>query len=135
MLLEIRDNKTIAQLQRDFSRQYPFLKIEFFDQPHNLQEGSPETHLLASDHLIGNIRKRHNNGVLEINPLHTPYYCEKQLKNRYGLYAQVYRIGPDGWIQTVGSDLITLKEQNELARSVVEDKHIDEFEDFIEGEY
>jgi len=135
MLLQINDNKTISMLQQDFSGHFPFLKIEFFDEPHKKLEGSPENHRLPEHQLVGNIRLRHNAGTLEIHPLHTPYYVEKQLKNRYGLYAQVYRVAPGGWIQTAGSDLVTLKEQNEIARQDIENRHLEEEEDFTDNEY
>ncbi|HEU4556168.1 MAG TPA: hypothetical protein VFS25_25195 [Chitinophaga sp.] len=135
MLLQISDNKTISMVQRDFSGYFPFLKIEFFDEPHKKMEGSKEIHRLREEELIGHIRQRHNTGMLEIHPLHTPYYIEKQLKNRYGLYVQVYRIGPDGWIQTAGSDLVTLGEQNEIARQEVESRHLETEVDFTDNEY
>jgi hypothetical protein len=135
MLLEINDHKSIEALQREFAGHYPFLKIELFDRPHEALEGSPEKHRLPPWLLLGRARVRHNKGVLEINPMHTAYYIEKLFRNRYGMYVQIYRKGADGWIQTVGSDFVTLKEHNEIGRMAVESGHPRERTEFMEDEY
>lgn len=135
MLLEIKNGKSIEMLQQEFAVNFPFLKIEFFDEPHDLMEGSPDSHLLDASQLIGNIRTRHNEGQLEINPAHTVYYVEKLLRNRYGLYAQIYRRKSNGWVQTAGSDPVCLEEQNEIGRRAAESEYPRGREEFLESEY
>jgi hypothetical protein len=122
MLLEINNNKTVGALQTEFSNDFPFLKIEFFLKPHGMMEASRGKRVSGRT-LIGTLRNRHNSGILEINPLHTAWHIEKQFRDRYGLHIQVYRRTLKGWKQTAGSDLITLKEHNEIGRAAVEDGH------------
>lgn len=38
MIIHINDQKTIADIQEKFQVFFPFLKIEFFDQPHHRYE-------------------------------------------------------------------------------------------------
>lgn len=135
MLLKISDSKTIGRLNQEFSNYFPFLKIEFFDQPVFSAEDSLERHVLSQQSLIGTIRDRHNEGALEIDAQDTPYYITQQLKDRFGLYAQVYRAGVSSWIQTTGSDQVPLKDHNEVARLDIERKQTHDFENFLENEY
>ena len=135
MLLEINDQKSLQALQQEFSRHYPFLKIMFFDKPHGALETSGDKRRLSARLLVGDVRSRHHNGTLEINPLHTAWHIEKLFKDRYGLYMQVYRRNEKGWIQTSGSDFLTLREHNEIGRAAVENGHSREKEEFLEEEY
>jgi hypothetical protein len=67
MIIEIDDTKTIEEVSQAFSEFYPFLKIEFYDEPHHWQEKSSRKHLLHHDNKIAEIRERHHPGALEIH--------------------------------------------------------------------
>lgn len=134
MLLEINDLKTIGAMQMEFAAHFPFLKIVFFTKPHEIMESS-RGRRIPGEKLVGDVRNRHNSGIIEINPVQTAWHIEKQFRNRYGLNVQVYRKTLKGWKGTAGSDLVTLKEHNELGRATVESGYPRKKEEFLEDEY
>lgn len=66
MLIEIDDTKTVADIQERFSLCFPYLKIEFYDEPHHWQQSSSSKHSIEPATAIGDIRKKHDPGILEI---------------------------------------------------------------------
>ncbi len=122
MMIEINDSKTIELISNEFSARYPFLKIEFFDKPHHWQEGSPVNHKIPHNKTIGEIRKRHNPGGLDIEPWQKAGTVEQQFHKRFGLNIQIYRHHGSTWIQTAGTDEFTLEEQNEIGMNASHDR-------------
>ena len=117
MIIEIDDTKTIEAVAKEFTDCYPFLKIEFFDAPHGWQQASSFNYLLPPDKKIGEIRKKHTPGVLEIHAWHKTGTVEQEFKKIFGLNIQVFRHQGAEWVQTVGTDALTLEQQNEIAQN------------------
>jgi len=117
MIIEIDDTKTIGEIRKAFSERYPFLSLEFYDEPHEVQEVSSTRHVYPHDKKIREIRKRHNPGMLEIHSHHKTGVVELEFRERYGLNVQVLRHHGHEWLQTAGTDELTLEEQNEIGRS------------------
>lgn len=115
MTLEINDTKTIENICNQFSDYYPFLRIEFYNKPHKYGEASFDQHLLPHNKVINEIRKQHKNGVLKIHPWHKTGAVEQKFKKLYDLHVQIFRRQGDRWIQTAGTDELSLKEQNKIA--------------------
>ena len=68
---------------------------------------------------IADVRKDHYNGVLEIKSWQTTAKIEKELKEVFGLHAQVFRQdGKNGWVQTSLSDDFTLQQQGEIGSDI-----------------
>jgi hypothetical protein len=114
MIIEINDSKTVGDIQREFSSRFPFLKMEFFHTPHGREEASNEPPCLP-EQTIGSIRERHVLGIIAINTERETGSVEQEFEHRFGLHVQVYRKQSDGWIQTVGTDMLSLGEQNKVA--------------------
>jgi hypothetical protein len=121
MIIEIDDTKTIEMVIKEFSGYYPFLKIEFFDAPHGWQQASSFNYLLPKDKKIGEIRKKHTPGVVEIHSWHKTGSVEQVFKKKIGLNIQVFRRQGSEWIQTVGTDELTLEQQNEIAQHATQE--------------
>ena len=116
MFLHIADTMSIADVQERFAECFPFLKIEFYSQTHKRFAETESGYQIPPPTPLADVRSRHANGVLEIKSWHTVAKVEKELKDLFGLNAQVFRTGPDGsWIQTSLSDNLTLQEQSEIA--------------------
>jgi len=115
MIIEINDLKKIHEVQEEFSTRFPFLKLEFFRTPHQREEPSNETPY-APDLPLKEIRDKHVHGIITIDAQSETGAIEKEFERRFGLNVQIYRRQLDRWIQTAGTDILTLKEQNEIAR-------------------
>lgn len=115
MILEVSNTKTILEVQNKFSTNYPFLKIEFYDKSSNLAE-----HQVNGNKKIGEINKRHKTGTIEIHPWYKTGDIEQAFKKQYGLTVQIFRLVGEGWIETTGTDELTLEEQNEIGKKTTE---------------
>jgi hypothetical protein len=120
MILEINDTKTVEELRKEFSEYYSFLSLEFYDRPHELQEATPVRHQYRHSRTIGQIRGVHEPGLVEISPLRKTGEVEQSFSKQHGLYVQILRHHGDTWVQTAGTDALTLQEQNEIGRRACE---------------
>jgi hypothetical protein len=120
MIIEINDKKTLEDISSEFSAYYPFLKIAFFDEPHGWQEASSDKHRLPLNKSIGEVRKRHHPGVLEIHSWHQTGHVEQEFRKLFGLQIQILRLQGEKWVQTAGTDELKLEEQNEIGRKTTE---------------
>ena len=115
MLLTIQDNLSVQDLQERFSRCFPDLKIEFYKTPHHWKKESLEKDHIDPKTLIGDIRKKHNPGTLEIRSSNTTGEIEKKFRTFFGLNVQIFRNENQYWIQTTTTDTCTLNEQKEFS--------------------
>ena len=118
MKLQINKSTTIAQIQTEFSKLFPFLKIEFFTRPREA-DGS-----LWSKHMVFNRTKtmdeigqlKANENSIEVNPSMTVNTFEQNLQKDFGLSVQVFRKSMGSWIATTESDSWTFAVQNEKGK-------------------
>lgn len=113
--MRISDQITIGELQEEFSTLFPGLKIEFYKTKHQHYMPSPKNELLDALSKIGDIRKVHTEGLLNICPLMRVVDFEDEMKKIYGLNIQVFRKSIDIWLQTSSTDDWSLAKQNEKA--------------------
>ncbi len=121
MIIEIDPTKTIDSLRIEFAKYYPFLKLELFDKAHSWQEASPLDHILNPGLLLGEIRKIHP-GAIEIQGWQKTGSVEQAFKKQFGLNVQIFRRHGENWVQTVGTDELSLSAQNEIGQHATEDQ-------------
>ena len=119
MLLEINDNKPVAALQSKFSACFPYLKIEFYSKAHHWQSASDEKYLVLPQTLVGSIRNKQAAGLFDIKSYHKTGQVEKNFKQKWGLHVQIFRLQDNSWVQSTGTDDLTLHEQMELAKGFI----------------
>jgi hypothetical protein len=112
MEILISDSRTISEVQRDFSKAFPFLKLEFFDAPYKEDKALPKSKMLTHDRKLSLCRKKHIDGKLEIVKDEKVKDLETQLWKIFGLSAQVFRKSGNLWIETSLTDSWTLEQQN-----------------------
>lgn len=115
MEIIIDRNKKLSALQSDFQRLFPFLKIEFYNQFHDAQEGSFNDNLLNHDLSIKELTDHSLPRVIKIYGKMTAEELEKAFADIYGLSIQVFRKAGGIWIQTIATDNLTLDELNQNA--------------------
>src|SRR5579862_1069536 len=113
MELHVNDQVLISELQNQFSKEFPFLKLEFFSEPRNSgAKHFPKSAMFASTKRLGLCRKLHNEGVIRLTQNDTVEMLEHIFWNEFGLTAEIFRKSGNLWIETSLTDSWTLKLQN-----------------------
>lgn len=123
MKLHIKDSRTVAEVQKEFSSGFPYLKLEFFDAVHKDNKPTPKSKMFAHDKKLMSCRKKHNEGEVEVNPADTVSQLETELWNKFGLSVQVFRKSGNLWIETSLTDSWILQRQNEEGKEFSNGKY------------
>ncbi|HEY8399251.1 MAG TPA: hypothetical protein VIK80_15020 [Flavihumibacter sp.] len=118
MTIRIDSKKTIKELQDSFSAHFPFLKIEFFERAHKVEQGSLPKKMIRSTRPLGELNLLKEEGELEISPTMTVASFEQSMIQRFGLAVQVFRKSGNLWLETTMTDQWTLGQQNEHGREI-----------------
>ena len=110
--MKITDSKRLADIQEEFQKKFPYLKIEFYAGQHKAGEGSHVEETLDPQLTIGEVRSRHKEGDLHIKGELEVRQVERLFADDYGLNVQVFRQSGHLWMQTSASDHWTLEKQN-----------------------
>lgn len=110
--MKISDNRTIAGVQTEFHTKFPYLKLEFYNQPHEVGQGSKLKSLIDSKKTIKEVRTIHTEGEMSINGHLKVSTLEQAFTDNYGLNVQVFRKSGGLWLQTTSTDEWTLTDQN-----------------------
>ena len=122
MELTIKNKTTISELQKQFSLEFPYLKIEFFDIPHTSPNKLTKAHQYPPNRLLGVCGKIRNEGVITINADDTVEKLDSIFWNEFGLSAEVFRRSGNLWIETSLSNSWTLRLQNDEGKALSETK-------------
>ena len=123
MTIKIDHTITIRQLQKRLQAAYPFLKIEFANKSHEEGEQIKKAYWYDAGCKLLDIAKKPETGLITLQAWYKAGYIEELFKNKFGLYPQIFRRQNDKWIQTAGTDVFTLDEQNEIGKKTVEHTH------------
>lgn len=116
MNIEINSRKKIAEIQQIFNEEFPYLKIEFFTQPHLKGKATSNKYLVNKLKPLGEFAGVDKTGTIEISGSMKVSELEKIFNDRFGLYVQVYRRSGKIWLETTATDDWTLDTQNEEGR-------------------
>jgi hypothetical protein len=118
MRILIHDKRTIGEVQEDFNKVYPFLKLEFFSNTAHL--GAAHSPKLIRDPAakLGECRCVRTQGELILSNEMTVKTLIEKLNNRFGLFVRVLRKSGKSWINTTLTESWTLGEQNSHGESL-----------------
>jgi hypothetical protein len=116
MILKVTEATTIQEIQQEFQKCFPMLKIEFYETKHQPGEGSHVDDQLDNALTIGQASGTEKKGVININGLMKVSEAEQLFHEVFGVAAQIFRKSGDTWLQTITTDNWTLAEQNSRAR-------------------
>ncbi|RYZ22951.1 MAG: hypothetical protein EOO10_21355 [Chitinophagaceae bacterium] len=120
MTIKIKKGTVIADVQCRFRSAFPFLKIEFSDKAHQTGEATVGGHWYRSETKVRSIIKKLLPIEIVIRPWDKTGDVERKFEQTLGLHAQIFRKDEQRWIQTAGTDIFTLDEQNEIGRRLEE---------------
>lgn len=119
MKIILEDKLTLVSVQKEFNDMFPYLKVSFFLITKSALEGnSTQKSLEKSTKTFGEFRKTKSENIPIITPDMTVSELENQMKNEYGILAQVYRNSGRMWLETTVTDSWTLREQNRQGESL-----------------
>lgn len=112
MILKLNKFAKLKEIQDDFAREFPYLKIEFFRHPHNVYEASPKNDMRYAGELALAATKKYVDAELHVEGSMTVAQLEHAFLEAAGLHAQVFRKSGTVWIETSLTDDWTLEHQN-----------------------
>jgi hypothetical protein len=119
MRMKIFGERQITEVQEDFTRGYPFLKIEFFKNGAVRQDRYPAKQKIDHQQKLKHAWYwKKDEGYLDIKDAMSVLELENALINEFGLSAQVYRKSGNVWLETTMTDNWTLKQQNDHGREL-----------------
>jgi glycerol-3-phosphate O-acyltransferase len=118
MKLQIDTETKIRDVQRKFTEVYPFLKVEFYKKPYSEKKVSAIKDRISPDEIISEQAKFFKAESVDINRHRTVAALEKECYEKFGIAMQVSRKTGNIWIETSKTDDRTLKEQNQLGKTM-----------------
>jgi hypothetical protein len=118
MYLHIGPLRLIGELQEDFNKVYPFLKLEFFPARPVQRDGAPARHSLPAEKKIAEIQVKPVNGDIEIRDDMKVKDLEITFDKQFNLNVQVFRKSGNVWLETTMTDNWTLQQQNMHGREI-----------------
>src|ERR1051326_3074853 len=110
MQLNIDGETRIRYLQHTFSAAYPYLKIDFLKDA--IKKPFQKGEKIHPDELVKRAGKLDGIHHLNMNKNRTVAQLKKDLKELFGLTAEVFRKTGNVWIETSLTDDWTLEQQN-----------------------
>lgn len=120
MTIEINHKTTIGQIQKQFRKAFPFLKIRFADQPHQFGESIDDIHFYPYSVRVSETSESFVPGTLTIMPDDKTGDIELAFIRLFKLYPQIFRKDEYQWIQSSDTDIIPIGDQNETGKKSVE---------------
>lgn len=116
MILHIAPERTIGELQTEFSEAFPGLKLVFFSKSHRAYKGSPAKFLLSeTDTPLQDFSPHIKTGYLLLEPDMVVWQVERLFEQEYALHVQVFRKSGQIWLETSVTDDLTLEQQQAKA--------------------
>ena len=111
--MELIFNKSslAKEIGQSFNRVYPYLKIEIFNQaPKENSSGNLKSEFNLN--ALSRVLKLNKAGEINIDHNRTVAQLEKDFKDKYNLFVQVFRKSGNLWIETTLTEDWTLERQN-----------------------
>lgn len=136
MEIIIEDNSTLAEIQKEFSKHFPYLKLEFFGfEPIEEKIFTKANQITDTNKILTDVRHVHRSGHISINGHQKVSTLEKHFRENFGINIQVFRKSANTWLITTSTDNWTLAEQNKKGEEMnnpVKEKAMDDYDQYHE---
>ncbi|MFM2225418.1 MAG: hypothetical protein RJA07_1620 [Bacteroidota bacterium] len=112
MKIVINDSRKIYAIQKEFSNEFPFLKIQFFAKSNTKTGKSSAKTIKHSSKELAQCRTQHTIGEIEIVPEMSVNSLEQNFQDIFGLHVEVLRKSGKAWLETSVTGNWSLMEQN-----------------------
>ena len=111
--MKISNNKKLKEIQNEFNKMFPFLKLEFYNEDQVAGEGSPPMQLLNNERTIGEVSSKPIEEELDFDGQVKVKTLGQKFYELFGLNIQIFRKSGNMWLHTMSSDEWTLNQQNQ----------------------
>ncbi len=113
----IQPKISLSELKRQFSHQYPYLKLEFFNKSHELHGGNLAKNMIRNTEVkIEDISKCNASAYVEIKADLQVGKFEIKFQEQFNLGVQVFKKSRGTYIETTRSDDFTFGQLNKAAQ-------------------
>jgi len=112
MQLNISEELLLSEIQHEFNRHYPFLKLVFFNAKRFARKLFTSSQVIPATKKINEIQTGTPAGVITIANEMKVGELEEIFKNQFNLTVQVFRKSGNLWLETTMTDNWTLLQQN-----------------------
>ncbi|HEY8404960.1 MAG TPA: hypothetical protein VIK71_10165 [Flavobacteriales bacterium] len=112
MIIQLHANKTLKEIQSEFSSLFPYLKIEFFPKTAGTGKGVKKEYLKNLHVTLQELTKKQVDDQLILDENTIVNELEKQFRERFDLNVQVFRKSGNIWLETTATNNWTLGYQN-----------------------
>jgi hypothetical protein len=130
MNLHFSLTSTVREVKKEFSSYFPYLKIEFYRTGHSTNRGSLEKDKYAGETYLLEINIRIGKRIFPINAEESVGLFETRLQD-LGLPVQVFRKSGDIWLETIQTDHLSLRKQNEMGQDSVKPNRFNAYTLFL----
>ena len=131
MQLHIAPNRLIGDIQTEFNKAFPYLKIEFFNNKTFNRTGFMAYQIIPQNKKIGESQLNITDGEIRVEEEMKVKDLEKIFKEQFNLAVQVFRKSGNLWLETTMTDDWTLQQQNNHGREISSGKNtVDKADDF-----
>lgn len=113
--MKINKSMSVAEVNEQFRKLYPNLKLLFFESAHDQFKGSHLIEVLGDQVSIEMINSLFIDGEIELSGDMSVADLEGIFEDRFGLHVQVFRKSGDAWLETTASDHWSLGKQEKQA--------------------
>jgi hypothetical protein len=110
--MHILPGRPIRDVQKEFNQEFPYLKLEFYQNKVYQRNNSWPKKIVPSNCRIGDAQEIQKDGYIKITPEMKVSELEKILNDQFSLSAHVFRCSGKFWLQTSMTDNWTLAQQN-----------------------
>lgn len=114
MKIYLHPEMKVKDIKEMFSKAYPYLKIEFFTEKHQPQQGTEMSKKAADNAMLVDVLGVMREGEITIEPHQSVAELEQLFQRKFNLPVQVFRKAKETWLETTETDNLSLIEQNKL---------------------
>lgn len=118
MKILIAENILIRDVKNEFSKLFPFLKMEFFWKGPGTDKHYSTGIKLTDNFKIGDAWKKKEALEIEVNDNTKVKELESAFMEKFGLAIQIFRKSGNLWLETTMTDNWTLKQQNDHGQEI-----------------
>ena len=118
MKITINDQRKIHAIQEEFTKVYPYLKLEFFAKPHTANGATSKKIIKHESKTLAECRTQHNDGDIILTDMMNVAEVEQRFRDLFGLNVQILRKSGNMWLETTKTQSWTLIQQNKEGESL-----------------